>query len=196
MQKYRIKDELKHCFQSTVTNKTLTLDKWRNWGVTEDALEEISNKPDVIVSIRHCDDEGTYGHDNIFGGFINLTVRFPNDTAADFDLRTENNLPEELIKHIESFFNPPKDVEVNTNAIPQKEEGKRPFKVGDEVCCAIFGNGKIDSFNDNTDTFQVKFKAGGYDEYYMSGIPAFLDKALVGMLRHGHNSWPHIAALQ
>jgi len=118
MQRYRIKPEIQHNFTYDIANLILTTEEWKDKGVSTHALEKASAK-DVVVHLYSNSITSTLGHSDISGGFINIRVQFPNDTAADFDLRTENNLPEELIKHIESFFNPPKDVEVDMT--PQED---------------------------------------------------------------------------
>jgi hypothetical protein len=188
MQRYRIKPEIQHNFTYDIANLILTTEEWKDKGVSAHALEKASAK-DVVVHLYSNSVTPKLGHHDFSGGFINIRVQFPNDTAADFDLRTENNLPEELIKHIESFFNPPKDVAVN--AIP-KEEGKRPFEVGDRVCCASFGNGTVGTKERNLVT--VNFQQDTTNCYFDDGRAYF--QSIAPTLRHGHNSWPHIAALQ
>lgn len=54
MQKYKIKDELQHCFSNEMLNLSLTAEQWERWGVIKGALDQIDYNPHVgILSTMH-----------------------------------------------------------------------------------------------------------------------------------------------
>lgn len=78
----------------------------------------------------------------------------------------------------------------------QEPTEPKPFEVGDEVCCAGYGNGAVSkSKNGSAWPVCVKFQHLDTDAQYTDdGKP--VSGCLAATLRHGHNSWPHIADLQ
>lgn len=76
----------------------------------------------------------------------------------------------------------------------QEPTEPKPFEVGDEVCCATLGNGIVTKENNGGESIHVSYSPGNTKFYFGDGR-IYCD-SVAPTLRHGHNSWPHIADLQ